>query len=757
MKPSLADRVIRYGVVLTLLLAPPISRAHGAADPYTEGIQTVRRLAVDREYDRAIDTLTRMLLRYPGNPELLAYRGRVYLWNGMPASAILDFKQSLKRRPDPEVRRQLLLAKDSLAIVRAERHLADSDCGKAREILAGVFDAGRQRYQSGILLARAMTSCGDHGGAATTLVTLSREYPNDQELAPAAAWAYLRAGKIDEAERFLDSTKRDDPPILLVRGALAEARGEYDQAFGIFHRASTRQVSDDLKGELYRSVRRLVSRLADEEAKRTRAALAGRVAQGERLMADGQWKEAESLWREMYEKGEDRYTSGIRLATTLIRRGEPSQAVPILDELTSRYPGDQDLRVMLADAHLAAGDTEGALGVIDRPPPLSGPDGVLRRARILARQHRYAAALEAFGAAGGIGDPSVESERERVETERDLAAADEMMGGGRLEEAIGIWSRLYTSGRSRYEAGYRLGIGLLRQRRYHEARRHLLSLSEEFPADPGLYLLSLESTLLDRDITAASAMVDRAQPDRYAYLEREREDLLYGVHPNSLKVSGTVANPGIGSETERGGSLTLSQRIDRSTLLMDTSYRHRYGRDDLQLSGELFFPMGNDRTMTGDLALGFSPTNETFPDFSIRGEIIRRFGEMEGSGGYSRIQFGGEGADILIIGLSGYPAPRTLLGERLYLVPAKGTFSFLTTLNYRHSHRWSGWYSLAAGTASDRFGAQNDLKRYVTLSQHLGVEHRPVYSFSVGADLFLEYRDTLYTRYGGEFFARWWW
>jgi len=446
----------------------------------------------------------------------------------------------------------------------------------------------------------------------------------------------------------------------------------------------------------------------------------------------------------------------VRLARLHQKRGEFDRAATILDELCKTYPADKDLRLALIDALLAAGNLPAAGRELNALADDHSPQVSLRRGRLMYRLKRYEEAVQSFRATGDTLEPTIRKEREAAENSLALNEALTLMHAGKLEEAKALWNGLFMSGRERYESGYQLGMSYFRQREFVRAREHFTTLSEEFPRDPGIFALAVESQLLSREVKKASAMVRDASPERADYLRREREDIIYRVHPNYAKISGLLAEYDNGISTGRELALTISQRIDPVTVVVNAATVHRYDKDDAEFGTEVTFPIQN-YPFYGTLGFTYSPDAEFLPQTTFRGEGTYVHNGMEYSLGYTRMNFRNDGVNVMVVGILGYLAPTLSLNERLYFVPGKGPFSLLSTLNYEPSHRLRGYYSLGLGTASETIEERNAVDRYFTVSNRLGVEYRPIASVSGGGEIFDEFRNGLYNRYGIQLFVKYWW
>lgn len=354
--------------------------------------------------------------------------------------------------------------------------------------------------------------------------------------------------------------------MIKTRGEYAEALEEYRQALKLQEDPSIRKEIKSLE---------TLSALQNADA----------------ALAAGNKNLAEAVLRPLYSAEAGSYDAGLRLARLYQQRREFDRAAAILGELCQKYPSDKDLKLTLIDALLAAGNLPLAESELASLQGDDFPQVSLRKGRLMYRLKRYEEAIQSFRAAGDSLEPTVREEREAAEDAAALSKAVALMRAGKLDEATALWNELFLSGRERYESGYQLGMSYLRQRDFVRAGEHFTGLSEEFPKDPGFFALAVESKLLSRDVKKASTMVRDASPERVDYLRREREDIIYRVHPNYAKISGLLSDYDNDISAGRELALTISQRFDPITLVANAATVHRYGKDDSEVGAEVTFPV----------------------------------------------------------------------------------------------------------------------------------------------------------------------
>jgi outer membrane protein assembly factor BamB len=127
------------------------------------------------------------LRKNPDDAEALALRGELRLHRGDEGAAMNDLRQSLKERPNPQVKQ--VLAATLLASVRNDL----PGVLKAAEELETLTDNPRQRIEFLRLYGRALTETGDRVGAVTQLFRLAElpELPDEMLTAGAGHFVAL--------------------------------------------------------------------------------------------------------------------------------------------------------------------------------------------------------------------------------------------------------------------------------------------------------------------------------------------------------------------------------------------------------------------------------------------------------------------------------------------------------------------------------------------------------------------------------------
>lgn len=168
---------------------------------YERGIGKVKGFIARKQFSDAEQLLSTMLRDYPGNPEILSLRGRIYLWSGKPSAAINDFNRSLQRREDPSIRTELAKAETTEKISLAKEFISDGKTAEAEGMLLSLFDARRDRYTTGLLLGRIYTNGGNYGKARDLYRTLRQDYPDDHDITLLYVRSLIMAGNTERAEQ----------------------------------------------------------------------------------------------------------------------------------------------------------------------------------------------------------------------------------------------------------------------------------------------------------------------------------------------------------------------------------------------------------------------------------------------------------------------------------------------------------------------------------------------------------------------------
>jgi YaiO family outer membrane protein len=427
-------------------------------------------------------------------------------------------------------------------------------------------------------------------------------------------------------------------------------------------------------------------------------------------------------------RGEDviDYDTGIEKAAAYIRQGDLQRAENTVASLLRRYPDNRELLTMMARLHFW--------------------------------QKRYDESLRLYDQlAGRAVDEALVKERERVANAKALSEADAQTARGDVDNAEKILRGIYESGNEQYESGRRLGMLYVGQRDYAKACGIFRELVTLYPDDLDLRGLLIDSLILKGELSKARNEFHALPQDKKARLSAERDDLLFRLNRNYVKLLGSFYEYTSGFSEEKWISLEVSQRIRALTLVIAAADVHRFGLRDSQLGLEVYLPLGENAKRWGYLSVSTSPDHEFLPETTLGCEVYQGYRGVEFSLGYRRMNFTDASVDIIMPGLMIYLSRGFTLSEKLYLVPEDWTFTLVSTLHYEPHHRLKGFFSMAVGNAAEVITSLQDTQKVATLGGTLGGEYRWSPTWSAGVELSGEYRDDLYSKYGLLLFTRFWW
>ncbi|TWJ32971.1 tetratricopeptide repeat protein [Geobacter argillaceus] len=718
--------IMKHWTANLILTAFLILQQTAAAEAigYEQGLAEVRKAITGKQYIRAERLLNQLRRREPRDQELAAMAARVQLWQGRHQAAILLFRESLAIRPNRQLQTELERVEALDALAPIDRLLAAGRDDEAETRLSDLYQSGSIPYEAGRRLGPLLISRGDMAAARSLYAALTGEFPRDRDFAYRYARLLIRLGEWDKAKNLLDQVPWQE------HAEQAELRAELDAISG------NRSVSDHT----------------------SRTSYGVELTKAEVLVQNGSTAEAEQLLRTLIDNGRNRYEAGHRLGYLYRKRGDNAAARDLYAELRRSYPTDRDFAKLQIAAMLAMGDDRGAERELDAIPGPYDAETTAIRGRLAVRQKRYDEAIAWFNASLAIQeDTGVREELSRLEVAMQLAEADRAAQGKDRAKAEEVWHELFNSGRETYQSGYRLGMAAVARRDYSLARDLFSDLSARYPADSGFRQLRIESLILAGDYEAAQREIAALPPGELAKLKSEREDLLYRVRHNSLKLSAGWYGYTGGYPNEQDYSVTLTQHLKRVTTVATASATTRFNKTDSQIGVDLYLGKGEGARRYGYLSLAASPNASFLPCTRAGGELFQAIGPAEYSLGYFRMDFKDSSANIIVPGAS-LPLPAGLaLNERIYLVTDNGGFSFLTTLLYEPNHRFRASYSVGAGTAPDKLQDKLDTERLFTLTNRFTMEYRPVSAYSCGAEMGHEHRAGQYDKAGATLFCRYWW
>lgn len=323
------------GAAVPALAAPPPAPRPDAYYLYALAQQAL----LGRDYREALDLLTRAAESDP-SPDLLLELGRLrYNLGDLDGAATLG--GGLTRGGDRAVRADAhrLLAEVSIAKVRESQ---DPEASLAQAV---------GHYESAL-----------------------REEPGDAPTLEALAELHYRTGRLSAVVDLLKSRARHgplEPPLALLLGKAAARTGQLEEAEAI--------LLDLLRVDP-----------GNLEAADTLATI---------LVQDGRLEAAIGVYEAaLPEEGNGRAYGRSRIGEIRMQDGNPQAAIRDLEEALAIDPEDMRARLLLAQAHDAAGHVEEALAgygrVIEAEP--ANLEARLHRARLLQEEGDTAQALQGF-------------------------------------------------------------------------------------------------------------------------------------------------------------------------------------------------------------------------------------------------------------------------------------------------------------------------------------------------------------------------
>ena len=292
---------------------------------------------------------------------------QAYLRDDQPRKAQRVYAELVARYPQSQelaAQAQALAADDQLN--DAQRQLNDGDAIGAMRITLPLYTAGADPYRAGLLLAQAYQLNNQPADAQKIYLALAARYPNDAELE-----AHVNAIEADQqlsvAERELDAGHGDaairlasplyasntDPyraGLVLARARMSD--GDTEHAQQIYADLAQRFPNDP---ELGAQARSLQSEMQLRDARRQ--------------LDDGHEADAIKIAAPLYASGPDYYGAGMVLAQAYLRDQQADQAQKVYAELTTRYPQDEELKVLSVTSLVQANQPDAARQALHALPP----------------------------------------------------------------------------------------------------------------------------------------------------------------------------------------------------------------------------------------------------------------------------------------------------------------------------------------------------------------------------------------------------
>ena len=332
---------------------------------------------IDREqYLPAESVLIPALRLSPGNPDLLAAMGRLYIGMGDQArtTQVID----TLRRIDSDRTKQIANT------LRAEQLQAESGVEEAvafLEALASSEDAG---LDAQILLLRGHLAAGNNEAASTLIAQLQEEYPGNSSLAYASAAIKGASGDLVSAEadyRALLEENPDNPRVWLELSRILERAGKREEAEEVI--AEGLSISNDdpnllwARASILETEYRIEEAIAIYEQLYERASDSVIVANNLASLLSSYRDDEESLQRAFNIARRFREAKVPALQDTygwiLHRIGESEDALPYLEEAAAGLADDALTQYHLAVIYLELEMTEKAKQQLQRTLDVAGP------------------------------------------------------------------------------------------------------------------------------------------------------------------------------------------------------------------------------------------------------------------------------------------------------------------------------------------------------------------------------------------------
>jgi tetratricopeptide (TPR) repeat protein len=326
------------------------------------------------------------LEREPDSLEVLTTLGRLSLKRGSVSSAKAFYDRILSLNEDPEMvvkvafsylaHRQPAAAADVLDGSRAARGreprlsfyagLVHEKLRNDREAAKAYEEVGADSelfHESRLHRATCLSRLGDHDRAFSLFRAALTDRPDYLLLYPAYARALERAGKMNEAERFLLGAVKERPAAELFEALAAQyqRQGRFSEAVQLLVGAVSQRPNDEAllyilgaayerKGEYQKSIDQMRAVLALNPDNSAALNFIGYTLAERGL----DLLEAERLLRRALELKPDSGAYLDSLGWIYYQRGELSRAVDLLERANALTPGDPTIMEHLADAYRRA-------------------------------------------------------------------------------------------------------------------------------------------------------------------------------------------------------------------------------------------------------------------------------------------------------------------------------------------------------------------------------------------------------------------
>jgi len=743
-------------LAICLVISSFLCACPAAGDDYGRGLRKVQSAIKGKDFATAEALLEKMRAQFPANPELLAIQARLYFWEGKYEKSIDTYRKIIRGTPSPALRKEL-------AQVLLEKELRDIDglrsSGEIREAekrLVKLLRSGMGGYDVACRFRALYNESGRFGEAVATFDEMRERFPGEPRIEILFIEALLFRGAkqgsdkdkrkdLAAAETLLDKRLQldpDDSELLSLKGRLCFWEKRYPESLRFYRRLIRLQPTEENAKQM-NSVR-----------------VAAEMEEIDNLLQAGDVIGAEGRLESMYRTGSAHYDSGLRLASLYLSKKNYPAALRILGELHRLYPNDPGIEARYIEALYFDGKVEDAMAAAQvahlRNP--SNSELLAVRARICYWTKQYDEAVDAYRMFLQLKpDGEMEKELKQVSLTRDLAVIDELTRAGDKEGVLKRLLHLYQSGNASHEAGCRLGILYLHEKRYEEALQLFTELHRSYPDDNGIEVFRIEAMILTDRIGQAQDELEGFTEAKRTDLATEHEDLFYRVRRNYLKISGEHEHFTKGNKDGNEFMVEVARRVGMATLAPRYSHVSRFGLNNSRIGLDVSTKVGESGGRWGYLAFSFSPDASFLPEWTAGGALYQGYRNFEFFAGYTRMSFSNSGVDIFSPGvIASLPAAVSLEGK-LYLVPSRGSVTGSLRVLWEPGHKIKSFYNLAIGQSAETIVEERDVEKIMTYSQRFGVEYRFRSDLSVGAELSHSVRERLYNTTGMTLYSRFWW
>jgi len=310
-----------HRVIIFLLCA---SAAFGQASPSPQDLLKDAIAAQESgNFDQAIRGYRSILEKYPNIPEIRSNLGAALAAKGQYAEAIVEYKRTLRLKPNPQARLNLALA-----------YYKTADLHLTVETLKRVREEAPSNLQAVTLLADCYLRLGQNREVIDLLTLLQSVDPQNQAFNYLLGTALVRDGQAAKGQLIIDR--------ILKNGDSAEAR---------LLMGTTKYIASDFRGALedLKKAAELNPGLAEANA-----------YYGLALLASGDQANAKQAFEQELKADPNNFESNLRMGVILRQDEENEAAMKYLQRALQIRPGDPGVLYQIASVELAGGQVDQA-------------------------------------------------------------------------------------------------------------------------------------------------------------------------------------------------------------------------------------------------------------------------------------------------------------------------------------------------------------------------------------------------------------